>query len=271
MHPDKHREGIMFEFFKNVKVQLNTALDKQAYAPGDTIHARITLQNDKEMNIQGGRFTITCQQKYQYRRRTRDSDGDTTVETSWGTHDSQVFRFDFLPEMPVPPGTHTFDTSFTLEAGALPTSKGDIVRAAWFAKATLDRKLASDANSEVEFTVVTDNPPDMASATAGQYGVANEPEEAQMSFVVKTKAVTGGATLAGCLRILPQKDIGVSEVRLVLVRDEYVSDVSNTGYDHKKEIKVAEAKLAGKTQLQAGQYLEFPFALALPQVMAPSM
>ena len=261
----------MFGIFKNVKVQLNLALDRQIYAPGDTIQAHITLQNDKEMNIQAGRFTIFCRQRYQYRRKTRDSDGDTSIDTTWGTHDSEVFHYDFLSQMPLPPDTLTFDASFTLEEGALPTSKGDIVSTAWFAKATLDRKLAPDSNSEVEFTVVTVNPPDMATATGGHYGHANEPDEAQMSFVLKTKEVTGGATLAGSLRILPQKDFSVSEVRLTLVRDEYVSDVSNTGYDHRKEIKVVEVKLAGKTQMQAGQCLDFPFTLAMPQAMAPTM
>lgn len=261
----------MFGIFKNVKIQLNVALDRQVYAPGDTVQARITLQNDKEVDIQGGRFVITCQQKYQYRRKTRDSDGDTTVESTWGTNNIEVHHFDFLPQISLPPDTHTFETSFTLEEGALPTSNGDIVRVAWLAKATLDRKLARDANSEVEFTVLTNNPANMASATAGEYGTSNEPGEAQMSFVLRTKEVTGGARLEGSLRILPQKDFGVSEVRLEFVRDEFVADVSETGYEHKKEIPLVKAKLAGKTHLQAGQYLEFPFALDLPQEMAPSI
>ncbi len=260
----------MFGLFKNVKVQLNVALDRQVYAPGDTIHARITLQTDKEMNIQGGRFTIICQQRYQYKRKHRDSDGHSSVDTTWGTRDAEAFRFDFLQEMALPPGALTFDTSFTLEEGSLPSSKGEIISAAWFAKATLDRKLAADTNSEVEFTVLTANPADMATATAGQYGASNEPEEAQMSLALKTKEVTGGGALAGSLRIMPQKDFGVGEVRLELVRDEYVADVTGSGYDHKKEIKVAEAKLAGKTKLQPGQYLELPFTLPLPQAMAPS-
>jgi hypothetical protein len=260
----------MFGIFKNVKVQLNLALDRQVYAPGDTVHARITLQTDKEMNIQGGRFTITCQQRYQYKRKHRDSDGHSSVDTTWGTRDAEAFRFDFLQEMALPPGALTFDTSFTLEDGSLPTSKGEIVSATWFAKATLDRKLAADANSEVEFTVLTANPPDMATATAGQYGASNEPGEAQMSFTLRTKEVTGGGVLAGSLRVLPQKEFGVGEVRLEMARVEYVADVTGSGYDHTKETKVAETKLAGKTQLQPGQYLDLPFTLALPQAMAPS-
>jgi hypothetical protein len=148
----------MFGIFKNTKVKLNLALDRQVYRPGDVIHAHITLQNDEEMNIQGLRFTIICQQKYQYRRKSRDSDGDTSVNTPWGKNDVEVFRFDFLPETSLLPDNRAFDTSFTLEESALPTSKGEIVSTAWFAKATLDRKHAADTNSEVEFTVVNTTP-----------------------------------------------------------------------------------------------------------------
>lgn len=261
----------MFNIFKNVKVQLNVTLDRQVYAPGDTIQARITVQNDKEMTIQGGRFGIFCRQRYQYRRKHRDSDGDTTVDATWGSHDDEVLHFDFLSEMSLPPGTHTFDASHTLEAGALPTSKGEIVSAEWFAKATLDRKMASDFNSEAAFTVLTTNPPDMATRSAGSYGATNEPDEALMKFVLKTKEVTGGATLVGNLSIQPQKSFGVSGVRLELVRAEFVDDVSESGYVNRMEIKVAEAKLAGKMQLEPGQYQNLPFTLTLPQTMAPSM
>ncbi len=261
----------MFDILKNVKVQLNLALDKQVYAPGDTIHAHITLQNDKEMNIQGGRFTITCQQKYQYKTKHRDSHGHTSISTTWGTHNAEVFRFEFLPEMPLPPDTHTFDTSFTLEPGPLPTSKGEIVSTAWFAKATLDRKMAPDTNKEVAFTVITGNPPDAAVAVATAVGTSNEPEEAQMNFTLRTRAVTGGVTLSGSLKIVPQKDFGVSEVRVELVRDEYVPDVANCGHENKKETIVAEMKLCGKTQLQVGQFMELPFTLTVPAELAPSM
>lgn len=262
----------MFNIFKSVKVQLDLKLDRQIYAPGDTIYAHITLQNEKEFNIQGGRFTLTCQQKYQYKRKHRDSNGHTSVDTTWGTHDTQVFRFDFLPEMILQAGTQTFETSFTLEADSLPSAKGDILSVTWFARATLDRKLAADTNSEVEITVVTANPPDVASAPIGQeYGLVNEPDEVRMTFLLNTKEVTGGARLAGRLRIFPLKDFTANEVRLALTRDEYVSDVSETGYENKKEIVVAEVKLAGKTPLQTGQYQEFPFTLDLPPAMAPSV
>jgi len=261
----------MFGIFKNTKVKLNLALDRQVYRPGDVIHAHITLQNDEEMNIQGLRFTIICQQKYQYRRKSRDSDGDTLVNTTWGKNDVEVFRFDFLPETSLLPDNRAFDTSFTLEESALPTSKGEIVSTAWFAKATLDRKHAADTNSEVEFTVVNTTPPGAVAAAAVEYGASNEPAEAQMSYYLKTKAVAGGDVLSGSLRILPQKNFSVSEVRLEFVRVEYVADVSRTGYDHQKEIQLVKKKLAGKTQLSAGQFQEFPFSLEIPQALAPSM
>lgn len=261
----------MFGIFKNGKVQLNVALDRQVYAPGDTINARITVQNDKEINIQGGHFVVTCQQKYQFRRETSDSEGDTTVKTTWGKNDTQVFTFDFLPQLSLPPDTHTFEASIKVEEGALPTSKGEIVSTAWFAKAKIDRKLAPDANSEVDFTVVTLNPPNMRSATTGQYGTSNEPAEAQLTYLLQTKEISGGAVLSGSLRILPHKDFGVSEVRLEFARDEYVADVSKTGCKNKKETPLVKVKLAGKTQLQAGQLQEFPFTLQTPPALAPSM
>lgn len=260
----------MFDIFKGGKVQLDVRLDKQIYAPGDTIYAHISLQNDKEMKIQGGRFTLICQQKYQYKRKHRDTDGHSKVDMTWGTNDLQVHRFDFLPETTLPPGTQTFETSFTLDAGAVPSSKGDIISVAWIAKATLDRKMAADTNSEVGFGVVSVNPLDAAGETAREYGEANEPEEARMSFYLRACHLTRGSALAGFVRIYPQKNFGVNEVRLELIRDEYVADVSASGYDHAKQTKVMDVKLAGKTQMQTGQYMEFPFTLPLPAEMAPS-
>lgn len=260
----------MFDIFKGGKVQLDVRLDKQVYAPGDTIYAHISLQNDKELKIQGGRFALTCQQKYQYKRKHRDSDGHSKVDTTWGTNDLQVFRFDFLPETTLAPGVQTFETSFALDASAVPSSKGDIISVAWFAKATLDRKMAADTNSEVEFGVISANPLDSAGEIPREFGVANEPEEARMAFNLKACQATRGQTLAGFLRIFPQKNFGVNEVRLELLRDEYVADVSSSGYDHSKQSKAAEVKLAGKTQLQTGQYMDIPFSLALPADLAPS-
>jgi len=260
----------MFDIFKGGKVQLDVQLDKQVYAPGDTIHARISLQNDKELKIQGGRFTLTCQQKYQYKRKHRDSDGHSKVDTTWGTNDVQVHHFDFLPETTLAPGAQAFETSFTLDAVAASSSRGEIISVAWYAKATIDRKMAADTNTEVEFQVVNANPVDAAGETPREYGEANEPEEARMTFYLRSCQVTRGTALSGFLRIYPQKNFGAGEVRLELMRDEYVGDVSGSGYDHSRQTKVAETKLAGKTQLQAGQYMEFPFTLALPADLAPT-
>lgn len=260
----------MFDIFKGGKVQLDVRLDKQIYAPGDTVHARISLQNDKELKIQGGRFTLTCQQKYQYKRKHRDSDGHTKVDTTWGTNDVQVHRFDFLPETTLSPGAQTFETSFPLDTGVHPSSKGDIISVTWYAKATIDRKMAADTNTEIEFQVVNANPVEAAAETAREYGEPNEPEEARMSFYLRGCQVTRGTALSGFLRIYPQKNFNASEVRLELMRDEYVGDVTGSGYDHSKQTKAAETRLAGKTQFQTGQYMEFPFTLALPEDLAPT-
>lgn len=260
----------MFDIFKGGKVQLDVRLDKQVYAPGDTIYAHISLQNDKELKIQGGRFVLACQQKYQYKRKHRDSDGHSKVDTTWGTKDVEVHHFDFLSETTLAPGAQTFETSFTLDAGAASSSKGEIISVTWYAKATLDRKMAADTNTEVEFQVVNAKPVNAAGETPREYGEANEPEEARMTFYLRACQVTRGTALSGFLRIYPQKNFGAGEVRLELMRDEYVGDVSESGYDHSKQTKVAESRLAGKTQLQAGQYMEFPFTLALPEDLAPT-
>jgi len=65
--------------------------------PGDTVHATLTLNTDKELKIQQGRVSLLCNEWYEYREETTDSEDRTTVETR-RTTDSRAFgQYVFFP------------------------------------------------------------------------------------------------------------------------------------------------------------------------------
>lgn len=265
----------MFDFLKGGKIKLSLALDRSslAYAPGEVLNARISLENDKELKIKGGSFRIRSQERFQYmtRETTTDSQGQTSTNTvtNWRTEDLELFRFEFLPETSLPPGVHTYQTSFTLDPNAPPTCTGSIVSQKWFAKANLDRKLALDTSSEIEFRVLGLTPPVVSAA--GEYGQSNQPNEAQLSLALMRKEYPSGSSLSGSLKVLPVKSFDASEVRLELVRYEFVPDVTNSGTNNFSETNLVKIKLAGKTSFESGQSQVFPFNIQVPDQIPPSV
>lgn len=264
----------MFNFLKGSKTELMVKLDRPGlvYVPGDVVNARITVENDKELKIQGGRFVVLAREGYKYQEETTETDSEgnssSSVQETWGYKEKEVFRFDFLPEGPIPPGKHTYETSFTLPADAAPTVNGNIVTLNWYAKATLDRRLASDINKEIEFRLLAITPSSLT--PAGDYGASNEPGEAAMAFNLPNKEFINNCALMGSLKIMPNKPFDVSEIRLELVRWEYVPNVGGCG-DNKNETTVVKLKLAGKTHLEEEQFLEFNFNAQLPIQIPPSV
>jgi hypothetical protein len=61
----------MLNFNSGGKILLNIEFDRSSleYAPGETIQARIILENEKELITQGGIFTINCQEWFMCKKR----------------------------------------------------------------------------------------------------------------------------------------------------------------------------------------------------------
>jgi sporulation-control protein spo0M len=255
----------MFDFLKGGKAKLHVTLDRPMlpYYLGETVHAAVTIEGEKELKIEEARVALVCHEEYEYRYEShhRDSDGHhhTAVHTSWAT-DEQVIQQQVLMGQGAIPSNfmQTYEFSAAIPASAPPTCDGGrIVRVKWMVKATLDRKLAGDIEDKAELLVFATPPGSMVSP--GEFGYSNEPKEATLAMALPCKEWVLGETVQGQFLIRPQKAFEATEVRVELVRVEQVP--RDRGNESKEEVKV---KLAGKTKFEPGQDLTFPFSVAIP-------
>ena len=255
----------MFDFLKGGKANVKLEVDSPTltYHPGETVHITVTVEGEKDLKIQKGRIALVCTEdyEYQYRSTSTDSDGTTTTSTDsgWGTDERKVFEQVFLGETTIrAASSQTWKFDVPLPPDALPTcANAKIVRVHWWLKANLDRKLAFGVKTEMEIRVLT-----LLSHETGpqhEYGQSNEPNEAELAFVLPSSQFALGETVAGQLIVRPKKSFDATEIRLELVEREYVP--RQEGNVKEKEIKV---KLEGKTKLQAGQDQVYPFSVTIP-------
>lgn len=262
----------MFDFLKGGKATATVTVDRpaQPYYVGESVQATVDIQVQKELNITEARAQLVCKEEYQYRYRSSstDSDGgvDTDIEERWTTAEQTVQHQQLLPEGTLASGfRQTFGFTAPIPADAPPTCEnGKIVRITWLVKATLARKLARDIEATVPIRLLST--PTGEASSGGEYGFSNEPDEAVLSFNLPSLEWCLGDTVKGELLVRPQKGFDVSEVRLELVRREYVPrDLGNTFCEAKK------VKLAGRTRLQPGQVLALPFSIAIPEAVPVTM
>lgn len=259
----------MLNFLKGDKVNLTVAVDRPSgiYFPGETIHAIISLESDREFKFQEGRVALLYQEKYQYRtiHHTTGSKGHSQTETvyRWQNNDLEVARQVFLNETTLPQGTaQSFRFNAQIPPSAPPTCPGNIIQVNWLVKATLDRKLSSDINAQAQLIVLTSP---LGTQTPGQYGQSNELGEAQMTLELPGSEWVAGETIEGILLVTPQKNFDATEVRVEVEQTENVS------YDRgNQKVNTVNIKLAGKTKFTASETLRFPFQIQIPQPCSPS-
>lgn len=255
----------MFDFLKGGKANVKLEVDSptQTYCPGQTVHIMVTVEGEKDLKIQKGRIALVCTEEYEYRYESTstDSDGNTTTSTdsSWGTDERKVFEQVFLGETTIrAASTQTWKFDVPLPSDAPPTcAEAKIIRVHWWLKATLDRKLAADVEAKTEIRVLT-----LLAHETGpkhEYGLSNEPNEAELVFVLPSGQFALGETITGQLIVRPKKSFDATEIRLELVAHEFV--FPDEGNVHEKATKV---KLAGKTKLQPGQDQLYPFSVTIP-------
>ena len=260
----------MFDFLKGGKAQINLTLDHSdgVYHPGETVQARVNVIGEKDLKIQQGRITFVYSEEYQIRqyRTETDSHGHRrqVTHTEWKKDERQLNQTVFLPETTIAGGANqTFDFAIPIPADAPPSVNGNIVRIKWLVKATLDRKMAGDIEAQTEISIPSTAPGEQSGE--GRYGNSNEPQEADLQFLLPSKEFVLGETIAGTLLISPQKDFDVNEVRLALVQRENVPQA--LGNTHAQEQTI---KLANQVKLQPSQPLSFPFNVTLPPNGLPS-
>ena len=105
----------------------------------------------------------------------------------------------------------------------------------------------------------------MQNVQPGEYGVSNEPDQADLALALPGLETVIGQQIGGQLSVMPHKDFS-TEVRLELVRRESVY----YGDGNLKETTLP-FKLAGNTQFVAGQPQASPFQVVIPPDAPPSI
>ncbi|MBI5304202.1 MAG: sporulation protein [Chloroflexi bacterium] len=260
----------MFDFLKGGKAYqtITLARPQATFSFGETVHGTLTVESQNEIKFQEGRIALVCKEEYQYRYESRSTDSDGNTETSeetlWTSEEKPVATVVLLKAGTLRANTkQTFEFDLAIPTNAPPTmSDGRILRLKWLVRATLDRKMASDLNEEVEILVAAKpNQPN----TAGEFGYSNESNEAELALALPGHHWAMGATVAGTFIVRPQKNFDVTQVRIQAIRKEFVPrDQGNTF------VEEATIKLAGATKLAAGQTLTYPFQITLPTPRPPT-
>ena len=255
----------MFDFLKGGKASLTLELDRvgEGYFPGETVHAKVAVMGEKDLKIQQGRVTLVYKEEYQYRHRSQHTDSkghrETREDHSWQTDEIQVQKKVFFEETTIKAGSQqTLEFDLPIPGDAVPSFRdGSIVRVSWTVKATLDRKLAADVEEKSEIFVNAVAP--RQAVEEAEYGYSNQPGDAELALRLSGKEFLLGGKIEGQLLVRPKKSFDVSDVRVELVRREFVP--RDLGNEHLDQCVV---KLAGGTKLEAGQDLTYPFAIQIP-------
>ncbi len=261
----------MLNLLKGKKAQVTITADRPdgRYYPGETVGITVDIHPAKDLKLHGAVIKLTGIEEYQYHtvHYVTDSDGHSRTEDSyvWGDRQVVISEEKFLGEETLPadrPAQYSFQ--MTLPADALPTCKGSIERVRWEVSVKLDRRMAGDTNTTLDLFVHSRAPGQYVQP--GEYGDSNEPDEAELALLLDSLEAVTDQPFSGQLRIRPRKNFDVTEVRLELVRCEYVPyDRGNTHQE------VYPFRLVGKTHLSAGEENIIPFQVTVPADAVPSV
>ena len=208
----------MLNFLKpksNISLSLNHPA--ATYYLGETVAATITIDNPKNLKVQEGRAALIYAEEYQVRYEDEDSDGNDTISYRWETSEQVVEQTTIVQAGTIPGGSETYQVAFKVPFTTRPSYQGDIVKARWFVKVTLDRKMALDVNESHPITVLSVGPRrDSGGDESVQFGEASTPKACDMDFWLPSRTLVIDEPVEGKLLVRPQTDFDVTEVRLEL-------------------------------------------------------
>ena len=253
----------MLSLFRRPGADLQIDVDKTVVQVGDEVRARVTLVPKQDFDVRQGKVELICTETYvqmtssqygqHYHRRTRSLSLEGGSFMEGGTVRAG------LP--------HSGSVRLVVPAGALPTLTGATVSKidpgiSWAVIASLDVAKARDIQHSQEVTV---DPP-AAPEDRQHRPVTAESRHRQcvLTLGLSSGDARSGDRLAGSLRAEMLQDVGVSEVRVELVRIEKFGNVQR---DHTADRVVLEPE----GSLPAGQIREWSFRLNVGKVTAPTL
>ncbi|HKP90232.1 MAG TPA: sporulation protein, partial [Thermoleophilaceae bacterium] len=249
-------------FGSDMTVQMS--VDRTDFHPGDSVTARIVVGGEKDDRVQGGRVEIAYKNRYLKEERDYDSDGTSTTKTVT-REDDVVVAMQPLPggaTAPVEMGEHVVTLTFPPNAPPSahePEGFGDLVK--WEVRAILDRKMAFDPDATQVVTVYSR--PETYASWAQSAPVAKS-AEVPMDLTLSNRVLRPGEGISGELTITPRESAKGRSVRIQLERRR-----TDTPDDISRTETLDGVELAGKTDLEAGETLRFPFEVALPVGVPP--
>lgn len=267
-------------FGKAVQIGIDVEGGSEVFYPGDALSGIIRLEAKKKVKFEEIRLELNSIEKFKVRVEQVDIDdeGFEMTSTHSKTETSKVnwAKVALLPGGELAKGfKQEFPIEIAIPDGVYSTHKGgSLASFDWELRVVVDRKMAVDVNEEVEIIIgalVSEEWFEPA-----EVGESNEPDEADMCFVLPKQAWLLGETVSGELRVNPKNDFKVSEVRVELERYEYSpldpNDVMGTfsyTYDETALSEeytktVVKESLSGKIKYATDEEHKYSFEFAMP-------
>jgi hypothetical protein len=245
------------------KADVAVELDPEEVLPGQPVEATVRVVPGKDLEVEEGRLELVYENEYTYRTRRysfllRMSSVRSETVTDVVVEDGVRF---------LDAGSLTADTPYehtatlTVPATAAPSAEGEITSVRWWAIATLARRRGRDVRGSAELLVLSEPQLDLDPAVVATHG------DCELSFELDRDDFGPGEVADGTLVATALRACAAREVRVELVRVEEVPrDEGNA-----VEVTVSEAILDEAVELTPDTPREWPFRLALPEVVVPSL
>lgn len=245
---------------------VSAQVDRTAVQPGDQINVKVWVAGQPDQRVQGARVELCAKNRYREQERDYDSDGRSNTRTVTRTHETVTMWVPLpaAPDGPVAFGEH--DVTLLVPPDAPPTvyepeGFGEVLT--WEVRAILDRRMAVDPDATVKVHVASFE--SQYAHWAGSPPLAKSHEVPMGLDQLSTRVLRPGEQITGVLTINPQESAKARTVRVQLERRR-----TDTPDNMKQTETAQQVELARDVKLEAGQPLQYPFQIPLPEGSPPT-
>lgn len=247
------------------KAEITIASERTAYVLGEAVQAHVRVEAQKGLHVGRGVAELVASTRFRVRDRDGIGDDRNEVDETWHTDDVVVGQVVLLENASLADGEVVEQpVSFVIDRAAPPSGEGSITTVRWELRVRLEVK-GFDAKAAAPVTVLS--PPSSALAAAHE-PPDHKADDCLMELSVRSRSVPAGGMLEGTVTVTPREEMKAKRLRLRLERFEVVpARMGNSSID-----KVAQPMLAEDLgTMAAGVPVSFPFAVALPAQLCPTL
>ena len=246
---------------------IQAQVDRTAVHPGDQINVVVWVGGQPDQRVQAGRVELACKNRYREQERDYDhDDGHSRTRTVTREHTTVALwqPLPAAPDGPVAFGEHRVTLQVPPDAPPTvyePSGFGEVVT--WEVRAILDRKMAMDPDATIKVGV--HSPPNQYAHWASSPPVAKSREVPMGIDQLSARIIRPGEQVTGVLTVNPQESAKGRSVRVQLERRR-----TDTPDNMEHTETAIEVELARDVKLEAGQPLQYPFQIPLPEGSPPT-